>query len=67
MKECFRKQQKACVFWGRTKASRKFLTSVILSALLAVPCTGLAADITSPLASDKTFSEDTKVTGTNGV
>ncbi|WP_303930545.1 autotransporter outer membrane beta-barrel domain-containing protein, partial [Veillonella dispar] len=54
-------------FWGGTKASRKFLTSVILSALLAVPCTGLAADITSPLASDKTFSEDTKVTGTNGV
>lgn len=67
MKECFRKQQKAYVFWGGTKASRKFLTSVILSALLAVPCTGLAADITSPLASDKTFSEDTKVTGTNGV
>ena len=67
MKECFRKQQKAYVFWGGTKASRKFLTSVILTALLAVPCTGLAADITSPLASDKTFSEDTKVTGTNGV
>lgn len=68
MKECFRKQQKACVFWGGTKASRKFLTSVILSALLAVPCTGLAADIISgPLESDKTFSEDTKVTGTNGV
>lgn len=67
MKECFRKQQKACVFWGGTKASRKFLTSVILSALLAVPCTGLAADISGPLESDKTFSEDTKVTGTNGV
>lgn len=67
MKECFRKQQKTCVFWGGTKASRKFLTSVILSALLAVPCTGLAADISGPLESDKTFSEDTKVTGTNGV
>ena len=67
MKECFRKQQKACVFWGRTKASRKFLTSVILSALLAVPCTGLAADIHGPLESDKTFGEDTKVTGENGV
>ena len=67
MKECFRKQQKACVFWGGTKASRKFLTSVILSALLAVPCTGLAADIHGPLESDKTFGEDTKVTGTNGV
>lgn len=67
MKECFRKQQKACVFWGGTKASRKVLTSVILSALLAVPCTGLAADINCPLESDMTFSEDTKVTGTNGV
>lgn len=67
MKECFRKQQKACVFWGRTKASKKFLTGVILSALLAVPCAGLAADISGPLESDKTFSEDTKVTGTNGV
>lgn len=67
MKECFRKQQKACVFWGGTKASRKVLTSVILSALLAVPCTGLAADISGPLESDKTFSEDTKVTGINGV
>lgn len=67
MKECFRKQQKACVFWGGTKASRKFLTSVILSALLAVPCTGLAADINCPLESDMTFSEDTKVTGINGV
>ena len=52
---------------GGTKASKKFLTSVILSALLAVPCAGLAADITGPLASDKTFSEDTKVTGTDGV
>lgn len=69
MKECFRKQQKACVFWGMTKASQKFLTSVILSALLAVPCTGLAADIpiTGPLASDTTFREDTTVTGTDGV
>ena len=66
MKECFEKQQKAYVFWG-TKASKKFLTSVILSALLAVPCAGLAADITGPLASDKTFSEDTKVTGKDGV
>ncbi|MDD6383240.1 MAG: hypothetical protein PUG02_07825, partial [Selenomonadaceae bacterium] len=52
---------------GGTKASRKFLTSVILSALLAVPCTGLAADIHGPLESDKTFGEDTKVTGENGV
>lgn len=52
---------------GGTKASRKFLTSVILSALLAVPCTGLATDISGPLESDKTFSEDTKVTGTDGV
>ena len=67
MKECFRKQQKACVFWRGAKASRKFLTSVILSALLAVPCTGLATDLTGPLASDKTFSEDTKVTGKDGV
>ena len=67
MKECFEKQQKAYVFWGGTKASKKFLTSVILSALLAVPCAGLAADITGPLASDKTFSEDTKVTGKDGV
>ena len=67
MKECFRKQQKACVFWGRTKASKKFLTGVILSALLAVPCAGLAADRTGPLASNETFSEDTKVTGENGV
>lgn len=56
-----------CVLGGGTKASRKFLTSVILSALLAVPCTGLAADIHGPLESDKTFSGDTKVTGTNGV
>lgn len=55
------------MFWGGTKASRKFLTSVILSALLAVPCTGLAADIHGPLESDKTFGEDTKVTGENGV
>ena len=67
MKEYFRKQQKAYVFFGGTKASRKFLTSVILSALLAVPCTGLATDICGPLESDKTFSEDTKVTGTDGV
>lgn len=67
MKECFRKRQKACVFWGGTKASRKFLTSVILSALLAVPCTGLATDISGPLESDMTFSEDTKVTGENGI
>ena len=67
MKEYFRKQQKAYVFFGGTKASKKFLTSVILSALFAVPCAGLAADITGPLASDKTFSEDTKVTGTDGV
>lgn len=67
MKEYFRKQQKAYVFFGGTKASQKFLTSVILSALLAVPCTGLATDICGPLESDKTFSEDTKVTGTDGV
>ena len=67
MKECFEKQQKADVFLGGTKASKKFLTSVILSALLAVPCAGLAADLTGPLASDKTFSEDTKVTGKDGV
>ena len=67
MKECFEKQQKAYVFLGGTKASKKFLTSVILSALLAVPCAGLAADLTGPLASDKTFSEDTKVTGKDGV
>ena len=67
MKEYFRKQQKAYVFLGGTKTSQKFLTSVILSALLAVPCTGLATDICGPLESDKTFSEDTKVTGTDGV
>lgn len=64
----FQKTTKSmCVLGGGTKASRKFLTSVILSALLAVPCTGLAADISGPLESDKTFGEDTKVTGTNGV
>ena len=63
----FQKTTKSMCVLGGDEASRKVLTSVILSALLAVPCTGLAADINCPLESDMTFSEDTKVTGTNGV
>ena len=67
MKRCLKTNETTHVFSGVAKASRKFLTSVILSALLAVPCAGLAAEISGPLESDKTFSEDTKVTGENGI
>ena len=52
---------------GGTNNERNLLKSILLSALLSVPCVGVAADISGPIASDIIFNEDTKVIGTNGV
>ena len=55
------------VLKGGTNTRQKILTSAILGLMLAVPCGCIAADISGPIASDKNFAEDTKVTGLNGV
>ena len=52
---------------GGTSNEQNLLKSILLSALLSVPCVGMAADISGPIASDIIFNEDTKVIGTNGV
>ena len=61
------KSIKTYVLWGGTSNERNLLKSILLSALLSVPCVGVAADISGPIASDIIFNEDTKVIGTNGV
>ena len=55
------------VLKGGTNTRQKILMSAILGLMLAVPCGCIAADISGPIASDKNFAEDTKVTGLNGV
>lgn len=67
MKKRFEINKKHMCFGGGTSNERNLLKSILLSALLSVPCVGMAADIGGPIASDIIFNEDTKVIGTNGV
>lgn len=66
MKKRFKINKNICAFGG-TSNERNLLKSILLSALLSVPCVGVAADISGPIASDIIFNQDTKVIGTNGV
>ena len=67
MKKRFKINKNICAFGGGTSNERNLLKSILLSALLSVPCVGVAADISGPIASDIIFNQDTKVIGTNGV
>ena len=67
MKKRFKINKKHMCSGGGTSNEQNLLKSILLSALLSVPCVGMAADISGPIASDIIFNEDTKVIGTNGV